>query len=137
MTDHPLPDTPAHAVMMHAALGDHQVANIAADVEARTIGAHLLRRPMVDPGRSADVEPFWGIPAWSSLPARGSTYVMWDSGSPVPPTTNTPPTTGADPHSHPRNTRAARDMKSAFLSYDSRVIDTCGGGSCYANGYHP
>ena len=137
MTTHPYPDTPAHAVMMHVALGDHQVANVSADVEARTIGAKLLRRPAEDPGRNADVTPHYGIPAFSSLPATGSALVIWDSGSPVAPTTNTAPTSGQDPHEHPRNTPAARAMKSAFLSIDSLVVDTCGGRPCYANGYLP
>ena len=119
------------------ALGDHQVAPITTDVEARTIGAKLLKRPAEDPGRSADKTPHYGIPAFSSLPATGSALVIWDSGSPVPPTTNTPPSTGADPHEHPRNTLANRQMKSAFLSLDSKVVDTCGPHPCYANGYTP
>jgi len=62
---------------------------------------------------------------------------VWDSGSPVPPTTNTPPTEGNDPHEHPRNTPANRAMKSAFLSLRSQVVDTCGPHPCYANGYTP
>ncbi len=50
MTDDPLPNTPPHQVLLHAALGDHQVANVAAQVEARTIGAGVYapearRRP--------------------------------------------------------------------------------------------
>ena len=135
MTDHPYPNTPAHEVMLMNALGDHQVAPVTADVEARTIGAKLLKRPAEDPGRSADVTPHYGIPAFSSLPARGSALVIWDSGSPVPPTTDTPPTTGQDPHEHPRNTLANRQMKSYFLSLDSQVVDTCGPHPCYANGY--
>ena len=123
--------------MLHVALGDHQVANVSADVEARTIGARLLRRPAEDPGRNADVTPHYGIPAFASLPARGSAIVIWDSGSPVAPTTNTAPTSGEDPHEHPRNTPAARAMKSAFLARDSQVFDTCYGHPCYAHGYVP
>jgi hypothetical protein len=137
MTTRPYPNTPPHQVMLHVALGDHQVANVTADVEARTIGAKLLRRPAEDPGRNADVTPHYGIPAFASLPARGSAIVIWDSGSPVAPTTNTAPTSGDDPHEHPRNTPAARAMKSAFLAPDSRVVDTCGGHACYAHGYSP
>ena len=34
MTDHPYPNTPPHQVLFHAAYGDHQVANILAEVEA-------------------------------------------------------------------------------------------------------
>src|SRR3954453_22495508 len=104
MTTHPYPNTPPHQVMLHVALGDHQVANVSADVEARTIGAKLLRRPAEGPHRNADVAPHYGIPAFGSLPARGSAIVIWDSGSPVAPTTNTAPNSGDDPHEHPRNT---------------------------------
>ncbi|MEA2459302.1 MAG: hypothetical protein QOC95_2274, partial [Thermoleophilaceae bacterium] len=40
MTGDPLPDTPAHTVLMQAGVGDHQVAQVAAETEARTIGAY-------------------------------------------------------------------------------------------------
>jgi hypothetical protein len=135
MTSHPYPDTPKHEVMLHVALGDHQVAPVTADVEARTIGARLLRRPAEAPGRNAAVEPHYGIPAFGSLPARGSALVIWDSGEPVDPTTNTAPTSGPDPHEFPRRTPAARAMKSAFLSLDSQVVDTCGGMPCRTSSY--
>ena len=134
MTNDPLPDTPPHRVLLHEAFGDHQVANVAAEVEARTIGA-ALHAPAVDPGRHSDVVPYHGIPAIASYPFTGSALVVWDSGSPTPPTTNTPPRAGADPHGHPRNTAAARAQKSAFLNIDGKVVDVCGGLPCYANGY--
>jgi hypothetical protein len=60
MTTDPYPGTPAHTVLMQSAVGDHQVANVAADVEARTIGAKIRASP-VDPGRSHDAEPFYAI----------------------------------------------------------------------------
>ena len=49
MTDDPYPNTPSHTVLLHMAFGDHQVANIGTEVEARTIGAKL-RTPALDPG---------------------------------------------------------------------------------------
>jgi hypothetical protein len=137
MTTRPYPNTPAHEVMLHVALGDHQVAPVSADVEARTIGAKLLRRPAEAPGRNAAREPHYGIPAFGVLPGRGSALVIWDSGEPVAPTTNTRPTAGQDPHEFPRRTPAARAMKSAFLSLDSQVIDTCGGAPCRTSSYTP
>ncbi len=135
MTSDPLPGTPAHEVLLHAAFGDHQVANVTTEVEARTIGAHILRKPMLDPGRHADVDPYDGIPAFPTLPGTGSALVVWDSGSPTPPITNTSPQTGEDPHSHPRSDPKARAQKSAFLAPDGGVIDVCSGGPCYAHGY--
>jgi hypothetical protein len=134
MTDDPLPNTPAHTVLLHEAFGDHQVANVATEVEARTIGASI-RTPVLDPGRSSDVTPYYGIPAIPSYPFAGSALVVWDSGSPTPPITETPPRDGADPHSHPRNTPIARKQKSLFLHINGKVVDTCGPTPCYANGY--
>ncbi len=40
MTNDPLPDTPRHKVLQLLSFGDHQVANVATEVEARTIGSH-------------------------------------------------------------------------------------------------
>ncbi|MGH2830716.1 MAG: hypothetical protein ACRDJM_09560, partial [Actinomycetota bacterium] len=42
MSSDPLPNTPAHQVMLHVAYGDFQVTNVSAEVEARTIGARVL-----------------------------------------------------------------------------------------------
>ena len=134
MTYDPYPNTPAHTVLLHQAFGDHQVANITTAVEARTIGAYV-RSPITDPGRDPDVEPYFDIPRIQSFPFDGSGYVVWDSGSPTPPTTNTPPRDGADPHSHPRNDPKARLQKSEFLKVNGAVVDTCGPTPCYANGY--
>jgi hypothetical protein len=135
MTDDPYPNTPAHHVLMQAAFGDHQVANVAAETEARTIGASVLT-PYLDKGRSpySTGKP-WGLPKIHSLPFDGSAITMWDSGSPTPPTTETPPSAGQDPHEHPRNTPAARAMKAAFLAVDGVVTNTCAPHPCYANGY--
>jgi hypothetical protein len=78
-----------------------------------------------------------GIPTISGFPFDGSAIVMWDSGTPTPPTTNTPPRAGEDSHEHPRRTRAARDMKSAFLRVGGSVVNTCAPGPCLANGWTP
>lgn len=59
MTRDPLPNTPAHRVLIEMAFGDHQVANVTTEVMARTIGARL-RRPALDPGRSLDAIPQFG-----------------------------------------------------------------------------
>lgn len=130
MTTSPLPNTPQHRVLLIEALGDHQVANVATEVEARTIGARV-RQPAVAPGRSLDVVPFWGIEAVPSNPYAGSVLVMVDSGSPLPPTTNLPPRDGTDPHSHPRNSPQIRAMTALFLG-TGEFVDLCGAGPCTA-----
>ena len=85
VTTGPPANTPAHTVLMHVAVGDHQVANAMSDVEARTIGAYAYR-PAVDPGRSFDVTPLFGIPTIPSFPWSGSAIVYWDGGPQTPPT---------------------------------------------------
>ena len=134
MTYNPYPNTPAHTVLLHEAFGDHQVANVTTEVEARTIGA-FLRAPSLDVGRHSDNPAYYDIPHIPSFPWDGSAYVVWDSGSPTPPTTNTPPRAGADPHSHPRSDVKARAQKSDFLQVNGTLTDPCGPGPCYANGY--
>jgi hypothetical protein len=81
MTDDPYPNTPKHQVLMHIAVGDHQVSNFAAEVEARTIGAKGWKPggTPFNPGRSIEKVPFWGIPAVKNGD-KGSVIVAWDSG---------------------------------------------------------
>lgn len=129
ITDDPLPNTPPHTVLMHVAFGDWQVAIAAADVEARTIGARI-QRPSILPEHNIDVEPNWGIPAIPAFPWGGSAIVVWDSGTPAPPTTNLAPSVLRDPHGDPRSFAPARLQKSEFLRPDGAVIDVCGGGPC-------
>ena len=152
MTTNPLPDTPAHHVLMQIALGDHQVSNYAALVEARTIGAHA-RVPWADPGRFYERDPIYAIPAITSYPFDGSAIAIFDSG-PIRPATagceanngvcgtdpdpipNTPPTKGQDPHEAPRNTVQGRAMKSEFLRIGGQVVNTCGSRPCYSFGWN-
>ena len=66
-------------------MGDHQVANITAEVEARTIGASIYK-PAVDPGRHWESNPFMQIPAIDFgpdddfTPFTGSALVYYDGG---------------------------------------------------------
>jgi hypothetical protein len=105
------------------------VANITTEVEARTIGASV-RWPALAPGRHTDVNPYFGIPHITAFPFDGSALVVWDTGIPAPPTTNTPPREGKDPHGAPRNSPLARTQKSEFLRTDGAVVDVCGGAPC-------
>jgi hypothetical protein len=133
MTASPLPGTPSHRVLMHVAFGDHQVSPTAAEVEARTIGARI-HTPVVAAGRNPDVEPYWHIPAIPASPFAGSAIVIWDSGTPYQPLTNTPPRGaefGRDPHPDPRGSAEARRQKAVFLATGT-VVDVCGGAPCTA-----
>jgi hypothetical protein len=146
MTDDPYPNTPAHTVLLHMAVGDHQVANIATEVEARTIGARL-RLPAVDPGRSSEVEPFYGIRPITRYPYGGSALVVWDIGplrppgctgsacigTPTPPIGNTAPRLGIDPHGLTGREVSAQLQFSRFI--DGAFVDVCGAKPCYAAGW--
>lgn len=135
MTDDPYVNTPAHAVLLHQAFGDYQVANITTEIEARTIGAAIYQPSVTAAKVPAGLAPFWGMPDVASFeqPYRGSVYVNWESpGRPWPPLTNTPPNVGGDPHSRPRSTAAARAQKSAFLSTDGYFLNVCGTAACIA-----
>src|SRR5215510_15419403 len=96
ITNDPLPNTPSHQVLLHEAFGDHQVANVATEITARSIGASI-HQPAIAAGRSYEVTPYFGIPAIPSYPFDGSALVVWDSGAATPPTGNVPPDVGADP----------------------------------------
>ncbi|MBV8951434.1 MAG: hypothetical protein JOZ99_11200, partial [Actinobacteria bacterium] len=134
MTSSPYENTPEHKVLLHMAFGDHQVANIATETEARTIGASV-REPALAPGRDTAVVPLWGIPPITQYPFDGSALVVWDSGTPAPPDANLPPNPpqyGADPHEKPRSQVSAREQKSEFLQTNGAVVDVCGTSPCLA-----
>ncbi|MEQ9478943.1 MAG: hypothetical protein RIK00_06440 [Algiphilus sp.] len=135
---HPTPD---HEVLLHVAFGDHQVADVSAEVMNRTIDG-AVHRPATEPGRHTNVNPYWGMPA-ASEGESGSALVVWDigpldngfnDGTPASPVTNTPPRDGQDPHSDPR-----KEVSSGIQRYDflirERFTDVCGGRPCFARDY--
>jgi hypothetical protein len=140
LTDDPLPGTPPHQVLMQVAFGDHQVTPWSADIQARTIGASI-HAPTLEPGRSEDNTPYYGIPAIMSYPFDGSAMFVWDTGpfdpvantgTPPPPVENQPQYEGADPHGRPRVQPGARQQISEFLRAGGSVIDPCSGAPCFA-----
>ena len=151
MTGAPPPNTPPHRVLMNVAVGDHQVTNWQADVEARTIGASI-HTPIVYDDRWPGVDVGWGIDPIASYPFTGSAIVYWDGGpvragaggadngvigTDVPPLGNIPNTSGDDPHSLPRNQAQEQQMVSDFLRPDaiSNITDTCLGLPCFDGGF--
>ena len=162
MTTDPLAGTPAHRVLLHPAFGDHQVANLAAEVEARTIGASVYE-PALDPGRHWQAQPVLPDPGRSrrcpsrARPSSTGTVARTEftgtrgPGTATPPNENIPPRPpefGADPHSYPRNDVKARAQKSEFLKVGGLVENFCTSDSllgppvltgtatpCYSNGW--
>ena len=70
VTTRPPRDTPRHTVLLHVAIGDHQVANAMSDVEARSIGARAYR-PAVDPGPLHGQDAAVRDPEHRQLPLQG------------------------------------------------------------------
>jgi hypothetical protein len=143
LTRDPYTNTPRHEVLLHMAFGDHQVANVATEVEARTLGVRL-RTPALDPGRSPDRRPFYRIPQIRRLPFDGNALVVWDigplrdgggAGTPAPPPTNTAPRLGRDPHTVTPFEIPAAAQFLAFLRPGGEFVNVCGPRPCYAAGW--
>jgi hypothetical protein len=153
MTSDPLPGTPEHRVMLAEAYGDHQVANIATETEARTIGAPL-RQPALDAARlpAGFEQPFFDLPALGDLSgpaADGNALFVWDIGpkrdqagtifgTDPPPISNTAPNDsfGVDPHDTViEESPLIRAQIASFLRPNGKVTDPCGPTPCYAAGW--
>jgi hypothetical protein len=147
ITTRPYPNTPRHQVLIEEAFGDHQVTNVMTEIEARTIGASI-RTPILDPGRSSERRPFYGIPRIKRFPFRGSAIEVWDIGplrnvggqvlgTPTPPSINQPNRLGVDPHGHAADEATGRRQASEFLMPDalSGITDVCGAKPCYLDGW--
>ena len=135
---HPTPD---HEVMLNVAFGDHQVADVTAEIMARSfVGA--VHRPGTEPGRHSNVNPYWGLRS-AADGESGSVMVVWDigpldnafnPGTATSPTANVPPRIGRDPHSDPRAEPAGGIQRQAFLLQD-RYLNVCGNRPCFARDY--
>jgi len=141
MTSDPLPNTPSHKVLLQVGFGDHQVADVSAEVQARTIGARIHQPALAaDRPRFRDrpypdrpSQPFYGVGSLGES-YDGSGVVFWDTHrTPPAPASNVPNRQGQDPHEYPRRTPAARLQKSEFLKPDGRIVDVCGGKPCHAS----
>lgn len=163
MTSDPLPGTPEHKVLIMMAYGDHQVANVATEVEARTIGAPL-RLPAVSDDRLAPgmIKPWVDHETLGDLSGRaadGNGFFVWDIGpkrleggqlfgtDPMP-LANVPPKTtgsgdpfdsgsGIDPHDTViRSSPLARKQIADFIRTDGKITDPCGNDPCWAAGWN-
>jgi hypothetical protein len=135
ITNNPYENTPTHQVLMIEAFGDHQVANIGTETEARTIGNVFVHQPAIAAGRLKDMTPFWNIPAVPSSPFNGSVLELWDFGTPAPPIQSLPPeppTYGDDPHGFARFVPAVEDQASKFLQPNGAFVNECGNAPCAA-----
>lgn len=150
MTDNPPPNTPKHNVTLQIALGDHEVTNFAAEVQARTLGMKT-NDPPIDGGRWPDMDVLWGVDRIkdSEYPFRGSNIIYFDGGpmrpnpidpsetigTPPPPFANVPNRAGQNPHGAPGGATKAVEMTSSFLQRNGYIEDICAPKSCYSDVY--
>ncbi|MGD0526070.1 MAG: hypothetical protein ABSE49_13045 [Polyangiaceae bacterium] len=120
-----LPNTPAHNVLIHDAIGDQQVTPLGAHFIARTVGAQNLspvNRELY--GITDAMSGFTGngMCEWSfGLPASQSPV------PPVPPPADMTPST-TDPHDTLRQQADAQDMSDVFFR-TGMVVQTCPAGA--------
>lgn len=152
LTTDPYDGTPQHQVVLDVAFGDHQVAQVSAEVMARTIGA-AVRGPALADGRHPDAEPFFGLDVITDFPTDRSVLIYWDSGTLAPPAANITPRESdawtttcstlaedewkadpqcADSHEDPRRAPGSIEQKNRFFRPDGRIIDPCDGEPCTA-----
>jgi hypothetical protein len=108
VTDNVFPNTPAHNVLMHVAIGDQQVTPLGAHFMARAIGAKSV----------TPINRFiWGIEQ-ADAPFVGNALVEFRfPGVPENPKINVPPDQpdDNDPHDWVRNLQASDDQTDAFF----------------------
>jgi hypothetical protein len=112
-----IPGVPPKQLLLHEAIADVEVSNVATEYQARTLGIPTLA--------PAVYEPF-GVPAATG--PLDSALVLWDGGYPPIPTTNTPPEEN-DAHQLPRNQEAALRQMQTFYE-TGEIVHTCGDGPC-------
>jgi hypothetical protein len=113
-----LPNTPAHELLMHIAIGDYQVTPLGAHIIARTVGAKNLA-PV---NRS-----IWGIEE-APPPLQGAAMVEYEFGLPPAPETNTPTKGNNDPHGTVRHLDPS--YKQADKFFRTGIIEAFCTGSC-------
>jgi hypothetical protein len=141
LTSRPLPGIPAKQVFIIENYGDHQVANVSAEMLARTIGAQN-HQPAFNAsflgGTSRTNVPVvvqWGLSKLDQTKAAEAGLVLWDYGTPTPPTTDLAPNGpayGADPHGDGRGNASLLTQITTFLT-TGVIPDVCGGQACQSS----
>jgi hypothetical protein len=112
VTRDPLPGTPEHDVLMHVAIGDHQVSTFGAHILARSMGAKALRSN--DPARPFPRE-IWGLDAADAPLQDESAIVEYLFDLPAEPQSNLPQAGGCDPHDRVRILGPSFDQQDHFF----------------------
>jgi hypothetical protein len=149
LTDDPLPGTPAHQVILEVALGDHQVAEVGAELGARSAGVPVWA-PSFGTGRTLRADPPFGLDTVGPGDEPTSVLIFWDSGAlPAPVGSVSPDRSAAwqasctadadpepvpchDPHEDPRRDPEVQRLRNTFFA-TGRIEDVCGGAACEAD----
>jgi hypothetical protein len=108
-----IPGTPQKQLLLHMAMGDDQVPNVATEWQARTMGIPVL---------SPSPKQVWGMQMESQ--GMSSALVIFDGNFNPVPLTNEAPQGNGDAHSYTRKQPAAwRQMKEFYAS--GTVLQTC------------
>ncbi len=121
ITENMLPGTPQHQILIHDALGDHQVT---------TYGAHIIARAVKAKALTPAVRPIWGLEEAASV-KDGSAIVEYDFQLPKEPLTNTPPAWDPDPHDMVRQLLPSYKQSDHFFR-TGEIVPMCDGTcSCF------
>jgi hypothetical protein len=141
LTSHPYPGIGAKQIFIIENYGDHQVANVAAELLARTIGARN-HQPAFDasffgaaPRLDVPVTPQWGLSKLNQSKPAAAGLVLWDYGTPTPPTDNLAPdgdAYGSDPHGFGRGNALLLNQITTFLA-TGVIPNECGASACQSN----
>jgi hypothetical protein len=122
VTSNTLPNTPAHEIVIHHALGDAQVSYQGAYALGRSVGASMFESNVHEPG-----EQLFGFPFVSDhATAHGALQVTWQfAGTPPAPQTDIPPSKDTDTHEKPRRTQASQDQMYRFFTTGDIIVSVC------------
>jgi hypothetical protein len=138
LTADPYAGIPAKQVFIIENYGDHQVTNVSAEMLARTIGARNHHPAFnasffgAPPRDNVPVEPQWGLEKLDQSKPAPAGLVLWDYGTPTPPTDNLAPNGsqyGQDPHGFGRGNSQLLDQITSFLT-TGVIPNRCGKYAC-------
>ena len=114
------------------------MANVAAEMLARTIGARN-HQPAFNPSffgapprLNVPVTPQWGLKKLNQNKPAAAGLVLWDYGTPTPPTDNLAPNGaafGSDPHGFGRGNALLLNQITTFLTIGV-IPNECGTAAC-------
>jgi hypothetical protein len=110
-----IPGTPPKQLLLHMAVADTEVSNLATEYQARTMAINVLAPAVYEP---------YGVP--EAAGPLDSALVIWDSGAGPLPVENLPPDEN-DAHQLPRNQPAAMRQMATFYE-TGEIVHTCGDG---------